>query len=61
MSKSSEMMDAVLNPWPTAYSVPDPRKILGNEAREPALEKESPIAHAAMSERVLETATLLRS
>ncbi len=28
MSRSHEMIEAVLKPWPTAYSVPDPRKIL---------------------------------
>ena len=32
MSKSHEMMEAVLKPWPTAYSVPDPRKILQSES-----------------------------
>jgi hypothetical protein len=31
MSKSHEMMDAVLKPWATAYSIPDPRKILQKE------------------------------
>jgi hypothetical protein len=41
LSKSREMMEAAMKPWPTAYSVPDPRMIFKAESRssEPAAER----------------------
>ena len=48
MSKSHELMEAVLNPWPTAYSVPDPRKIFASQTSDAAAIQASQVTSASI-------------